>query len=173
MLKMKGRSYQVAKRPRSRWWALLWLIPILIILGALAGGGYVGYKLYNSIKNEPPMTATYRETGSGETDEKYFGPVNIEVVDIPQKITRGEKSKLAIKAGAGTTCSIKVADSESQSSRGLYTKRADKKGNLSWDWDVRRSARLGNWPIEITCNNPQHSADLKRTITVVEPESTK
>lgn len=147
------------------------VVTFLVVIGLLSGLGYGGYWLYSNMKSSPAIEVTYNQTGSSDTDKPYFAPVNVQVKDIPSEVTQGEKTTISINAGKSATCSVLVADSNSQKDRGLHTKKADSKGDIVWQWDVPSTARLGYWPIEINCKNPQHSAQpVKRTIQVVKPE---
>lgn len=168
MLRIRRRS-RYSSRPRgSRRGLVIALVSIILVVTILTSLAYFGHRLYRSINQGSPLAVTYNSVDPSTTGQKYFGPINIDVKHIPQEIKRGKPTQLSVGVGPGVICSVLVNGQTDQAERGLYTKEADSKGSIVWEWDVRDTVRLGSWPIQINCKNPQHKASLDRTIMVVD-----
>ena len=66
---------------------------------------------------------------------------------------RGQNATISIKGEPNVTYSIKVTyKSGVSTAEGLYPKKADANGNVSWTWKIGSNTSLGTYPVEISGN---------------------
>ena len=114
------------------------------------------FRIWNSLSKENP---------SHPLGQKLF----IELVSVTSPVQQGGDATITVRTLPGAECNIRVKYKSGWSTAaGLYSKKADEKGLVSWTWAVSPRTSPGTWMIYVTAKLNEENANLKTTFTVTE-----
>jgi len=109
-----------------------------------------------SFTTTTPYSGTYKVDVNGlegtftVTEGQYLF---LEIVSVTSPIGKGNTATLRAKTIPGADCTITVYyKSGPSSASGLYSKKADSGGSVSWSWKVGTRTTSGSWRIVVTAS---------------------
>lgn len=164
----RGRAR--ARRRRAARNSIVALL-VVLVLGTIAGAGYVWY-MGNSKPIEPvampelPKKSKLDEVAT-KPKAKPEGPVGVSVQVLTSPVAPGGNASMTIRTRPDAACSIKVTYKDQVSTDGgLIPKTADEFGLVQWTWTVESSRPVGKWPVDVTCALGDESGYVKGELEV-------
>ncbi|MDN5819227.1 MAG: hypothetical protein L0H36_00770 [bacterium] len=159
------------KKSRSAPKIILRITIVVAILAVLAGLGLAGYKFYLHLNENPSMSVEYKrlDPDNASTEaRKYYPTVRLSVEHVTPTMKPGGETVFSFKTIPGTRCTVAMKDQAKQPyvDPKFVTKKADKKGFVSWPWKAKNVADGDVWTVTATCSNPSHSSDVSRDIKI-------
>lgn len=112
------------------------------------------FSIWNSLSKENP---------SHPLGQKLF----IDLVSVTSPVQQGGNATIKVRTLPGAECNIRVKYKSGWSTAaGLYSKKADEEGLVSWTWTVSPRTYPGTWMIYVTAKLNKESASLQTTFTV-------
>ena len=172
-IEIKGGSRRRGRRRRGNRLivGIVTTIVVLLVLGLIAGLGYVWYTgQQEPIAPEPFPERSNRQVQVTEKPKAApEGPVGVSQQVFTTPVAQGDNASVTIRTRPEAACSIILTYKDNIRSKdaGLLPKSADEFGTVQWTWTVEASRPVGIWPVEITCGLGQMSGYLKLNLEVV------
>lgn len=167
MLNIHGSSRHRYREPSDKIRIIRRFVIAVVILGLVALLAWLGYRWYQSLNDQPPMSVTYVHHDP-KVAPQLFQPMHLKLGPVTTPVAYGQTASITASTAAGATCQLWLyfRDGATAKIPDMQSKKADDNGKVTWTWQVKATYPDGIWPFIVECRNPtgDQKADGKVTI---------
>lgn len=163
------------REPRDKGRLLRTLIITLVVLAIIAVVAFLGYRWYQSVNDQPPMSVSYiHHEEAAKSAPQLYQTMSLKLSKAMMTLSYGQTGTIAATTAAGAQCKVNLyfRDGNTQAGAGMKPKTANSKGEVSWTWVVSSKSPAGIWPFTVECRNPTGDQKADGKVKINDPNFT-
>lgn len=170
MLAIHGSSRRRYREPRDKAQIILRCIITVVVVGVIALIAWLGYRWYQSLNDQPPMSVTYVHH-EAKNAPLLFQPMHLKLGTVTTPLSYQQTGTISASTAAGADCRVSLyfRDGQMAEGNGMKPKKAASNGTVTWTWQVLPKYPSGIWPFTVECRNPTGDQKAEGKVTILDP----
>lgn len=141
---------------------------ILLVVALL---GWFGYRWYQSLNDQPPMSVTYIHHESDKKAPQLYAQMKLKLGTVTTPVSYGQTGTITANSVNGAKCQVNLyfRGGTKADDKTMQPQTAGSDGVVTWTWYVNKKYPSGIWPFVVECRNPTGADKVEGKVTITDP----